>query len=239
MQTILILSWHHIFIMDILNMDRLHACIYMCMLSHFSHVWLFVTPWTIIHQAPLSMGILQARILEWVAMPSSRGSSRPRDEIRDSYILHWQADSLPLAPPGKPMAWFSSVQSSRSVVSDSMQSHGLQDARPPCLSPTPGVYSNPCPLIQWHHPTISSSIISFSSHPQSFPAAGSLPVSQFFTLGGQSIGVSASASVLPMNIQDGFPFGWTGWISLQSKGLSRVFNTTVQKHEFFSTQLSL
>ena len=135
---------------------------------------------------------------------------------------------------------FSSVQFSHSVVSDSLWPHGLQHARLPCLSPTPGVYSNSCPLSQWCHPTISSSVVPFSSCPQSFPASGSFPTSQFFASGGQSIGVSASASVLPMNTQDWFPLGWTGWISSQSKGLSRVFsNTTVQKHQFFGAQLSL
>ena len=113
-------------------------------------------------------------------------------------------------------------------------------ARPPCSSPTPGVYSNSCPLSWWYHPTISSSVFPFSSCLQSFPVSGSFQMSQFFTSGCQSIGVSASASVLPMNIQDWFPLGWSGCISLQSKGLSRLFsNTTVQKHQFFSTQLSL
>ena len=131
------------------------------------------------------------------------------------------------------------VQFSRSVVSDSLQSHRLQHTRPPCLSLTPGAYSNLCPSSQWCHPTISSSIVPFS-HLQSFPASGSFQMSQFFTSGGQSIEVSALVSVLPMNILDWFPLGWTGWISLQSKGLSRVFsNTTVQKHQFFGTQLSL
>ena len=115
------------------------------------------------------------------------------------------------------------VQFSRSVVSDSLWPHGLQHARPPCPSPIPGVYSNSCPLSQWCHPTISSSVVCFSSCLQSFPTSGSFPVNQFFASGGQSIGVSASASVLPMNIQDWSPLGWTGWISLQSKGLSRVF----------------
>ena len=113
--------------------------------------------------------------------------------------------------------------------------HELQHARPPYPSPTPGVHTNPCPLSQWRHPTISSSVTLFSSYPQSFPASGSFPVSQLFASGGQSIGISASASVLPMNTQDWSPLGWTGWISLQSKGLSRVFsNTTAQKHQFFS-----
>ena len=126
---------------------------------------------------------------------------------------------------------FSSVQFSRSAISDSLQPCGLQHARPPCPSPIPQACSNSCPLSRWCHPTISSSVVPLSSCLQSFPASGSFPRSQFFASGGQSIGVSASASVLPMNIQDLFPLGWTGWISLQSKGLSRVFsNITVQKH---------
>ena len=133
-----------------------------------------------------------------------------------------------------------SVQFSHSVMSNSLQPHGLQHARPPCPSPTPGVYSNSCPLNQWCHPTISSSVVPFSSYPQSFRASESLQMSQLFTSGGQSIEVSASTSFLPMNIHDWSPLGWTGWISLLSKGLSRVFsNTTVQKHQFFGAQLSL
>ena len=130
------------------------------------------------------------------------------------------------------------VRFSRSVVSDSLQPRGLQHARPPCPSPTPRVYSNSCPLSWWCHPTILSSVVPFSCL-QSFPASGSFQMSQFFASGGQSIGVSASASVLPMNIQDWFPLGWTSWISFQSKGLSRVFSNTVQKHQFFGAQLSL
>ena len=133
----------------------------------------------------------------------------------------------------------SSVQLSRSVASDSLRPHGLQHTRLPCPSQTPRVYSNSCPMSQWCHPTISSSVIPFSCL-QSFPALGPFPMSQFFASGGQSIGTSALASVLPINIQEWFPLGWTGWISLQSKGLSRVFsNTTVQKHQFFGAQLSL
>ena len=133
-----------------------------------------------------------------------------------------------------------SVEFSLSVVSDSLQPHGLQHTTSPCPSPTPRVYSNLCPLSRWCHPTISSFVVPFSSCLQFFPASGSFQMSQFFASGGQSIGVSASASVLPMNIQELFPLGWTGWISLQSKGLSRVFsNTTVQKHQFFGTQFSL
>ena len=127
---------------------------------------------------------------------------------------------------------------SHSVVYNSLQPRGLQHARPPCPSPTPRVYSDSCPLSQWRHPTISS-VFPFSSCPQSFPASGSFLMSQLFT-GGQSIRASASASVLPMNIQGWSPLGWAGWISLQSKGLSRVFsNTAVQKHQFFSAQPSL
>ena len=132
-----------------------------------------------------------------------------------------------------------SVQFSRSVVSDPLWPHGLQQARPPCTSPTPRACSNSCPSSQWCHRTISSSV-PFSSCFQSCPASRSFPISQFFTPGGPTIGVSASASVLPMNIQDWFPLGWTGWISLQSKGLSRVFSyTTVQKHQFLGAQFSL
>ena len=135
---------------------------------------------------------------------------------------------------------FGSVQFSCSVVSDSVQPHESQHARPPFPSPTPRVHTNPCPSSQWCHPTISSSVSPFSSCPQSFPASGSFQMSQLFTSGGQSIGVPASTSVLPMNTQDWSPLGWTDWISLQSKGLSRVFsNTTVQKHQFFGAQLSL
>ena len=129
---------------------------------------------------------------------------------------------------------FSSVAESCPTLCNPMD--WLQHARLSCSSSTPGACSNPCPLSLWCHPTISSSVIPFSSCLQSFPASGSFPVSQFFKSGGQSIGVSASASVLPMNTKDWFPLGWTGWISLQSKELSRVFsNTTVQKHQFFST----
>ena len=133
-----------------------------------------------------------------------------------------------------------SIQFSHSVVSNCLWPHGLHHARLPCPSPTPGVYSNSSPLSRWCHPTISSCVVPFSSCLQSFPASGSFQMSQFFISGGQSIRVSASASVLPMNIQDWFPLGWTGWISLLSKGLSRVFsNATIQKQWFFGTQLSL
>ena len=136
--------------------------------------------------------------------------------------------------------WFSSVQFSHSVMSDSLRPHESPHARPPCPSPTPGVHSNSCPSSQWCHPAISSSVVPFSSCPQSLPASEPCPMSQLFTWGGQSTGVSASASVLPKNTQDWSPSEWTGWTSLESKGLSRVFsNTTVQKHQFFGAPLSL
>ena len=150
--------------------------------------------------------------------------------------LQWEACALRwgVAPTGS-----NSVQFSRSVVSNSFRPHGSQHARPPCPSPTPGVHSDSCPLSRWCHPTISSSVVPFSSCPQSLPASESFPVSQLFTWGGQSTGVSALASFLPKNTQDWSPSEWTGWISLQSKGLSRVFsNTTIQKHQFFGVQLS-
>ena len=146
------------------------------------------------------------------------------------YFTELQAELFPLSY---------SVQFSHSVMSDPLRPHGLQPARLLCPSPTPRAYSNSCRLHQWCHPTISFSFIPFSSCLQPFPASGSFPVSQFFASGGQCIGVSASASVLPMNIQDWFPLGCTGLISLQSKGLSGVFsNTTVKKHQFFGTQFS-
>ena len=132
-----------------------------------------------------------------------------------------------------------SVQFSFSVVSDCLRPHELQHARPSSPSPTPGVHPNSCALSRWCHPAISSSVVPFSSCPRPLPASESFPMSQLFAWGGQSIGVSASASVLPMNTQDWSPLEWTGWISLQSKGFSRVFsNTTVQKHQFFGAQLS-
>ena len=141
--------------------------------------------------------------------------------------------------PPKQILPFISVQFSRSVVSDSLWPHESHHARPPCPSSTPEVYPNSCPSSQWWRPAILSSVVPFSFCPQSLPASGSFPMSQVFSWGGQRIGVSASASVLPMNTQDWSPLEWTGWIFLQSKGLSRVFsNTIVQKHQFFSPQLS-
>ena len=138
-----------------------------------------------------------------------------------------------------PRSYFSLVQFSCSVLSYSLQPHKLQHARLPCPSPAPEVHPNSGASSRWCHPAISSSVVPFSSCPQSLPASGSFPMSQLFPWGAQSIGVSASASVLPMNTQDWSPLGRTGWISLQSKGLTRVFSsTTVQKHQFFGTQLS-
>ena len=188
----------------------------MLFISLLSHVWL-CDPVDCRLPGSSAHGALQARRLEWVIVSLSRGSSQTRDQSRVSCIscsggqvLHcWAAGEAPV----KPSVQFSSVQFSRSVVSSSLQSQGLQPARPPCQLPTPGVYSNSC-LSWWCHPTIWSSVVPFSSCPQSFPASGSFQMSQLFASGGQSIGVSASASVLPMNIQDWFPLGWTGWISL-------------------------
>ena len=231
-------------------------------------------------------GILQARILEWVAISSCRESFQHRDWTWVSYVSYigsklfttnatWEAPvlynrsllvicsilnivvcvysqqwTLRCTYPFK--LWFSSdicpgmglidrmVQFIRSVVSDSLRLHEPQHTRPPCPSPTTGVHPSPCPLCWWCHPAISSSVIPFSSCPLSFPASASFQKSQLSTSRGQSIGVSASASVLPVNTQDWSPLGWTGWISFLSKGLLRVFsNTTVQKHQFFCPQLSL
>ena len=170
-------------------------------------------------------GIIQARILEWVDRPSSfYGFSSVQ------LLSHVQLFATP---------WITSVQFSRSVVSDSLRPHELQHARPPCPSPTLGVRSDSRPSSQWCHPAISSSVVPFSSCPQSLPASESFPMSQLFAWGGQSTGASASASFLPKKYQGWSPSEWTGWISLQFKGLLRVFsNTTVQKHQFFGTQPS-
>ena len=171
--------------------------------------------------------ILQARILEGVAVPFSRGSSQPRDRtqifcIAGGFFTSWATrEALNV--------WFSSVQFSRSVVSDSLWPHELQQARPPCPSPTPGDHSNSCPLSQWCHPAISSSVVPFSSCPQSLPASESFPMSQLFTWGGQSTGASALASFLPKKSKGWSLSEWTGWISLQSKGLSRIFSNTTVK----------
>ena len=176
-----------------------------------SRVRLFVTSWTVAHQTPLSKEF--SRQDYWSGSHSLLQGIFPTQSVS---------------------------QFSHSVVSNCLQTHGLKHARLPCPSQTCRAYSNSCPSRWWCHPTISSSVVPFSSRLQSFRASVSFPMSQLFTLGGQSIGVSASGSVLPVNIQDRFPLGWSDWISLKSKGLSRVFsNTTVQKHWFFGTQLSL
>ena len=184
----------------------------------------------------MDMCMLSHSVVSSSATPtdcSPPGSSCPRD-FPGKKTLEWVAISFFTT-------WiFSSVDFSHSGMSDSLWPHGLQHARPPCPSPTPRAYPNSCPSSWWCHPTISFSVIPLSFCLQSFPASGSRQMSQFFAWGGQSIGVSASASVLPVTTQDWSPLGWTGWISLQSKGLSRIFsNTTVQKHQFFGTQLSL
>ena len=156
----------------------------------------------------------------------------PYSEKKQYCIGTWNVRSM---NQGK----FSSVQFSHSVMSESLRPHELQHSRPPCPSPTPRVHSNSSPSSRWCHPAISSSVIPFSSCPQPLPASESFPMSQLFAWGGQNTRVSASASFLPKNMQDWSPSEWTGWISLQSKGLSRVFsNTTVQKHQFFGTWLS-
>ena len=160
----------------------------------------------------------------------------------------WQATVHGVAKSWTRLKWFSIVQSvqfssvqfSHSVMSDSLWPHEPQHARPPCPSQTPEVYLNSCPSSWWGHPTISSSVVPFSSCPKSLPASGSFPMSKHFASGGQSTGVSVSASVLQMNTKAWSPLGWTGWISLQSKGLSRIFSIiTVQKHQFFWAHLSL
>ena len=182
-------------------------------------------------------GILQARILEWVAFPFSRGSSQPRNQTQVShaagrFFISWAT--------GTHTHIYVVLLFNHSVVSDSLWPCGLQHRRLPCPSPPSRACSNSCPLSQWCHPTVLSSVVPFSSCLPSFPGSGSFPMSRFFASGGQSTRASASASVLPMNIQGWFPLGLTGFISLQFKGLLIVFsNTTVQKHQFFSTQHSL
>jgi len=208
-------------------------------------------------------GISQARILEQVAVSFSRGSSYPRDQAHISRIscsgkrilYHWYTWEALWSWLGQVYSWLrlhafiakiqEGLSSVHSVMSDSLRPHEPQHARLPCPSSTPRVHPNPCPLSWWCHPTITSSVIPLSSCPQYFPASGSFQMSQLFTSGGQSIGVSASTSVLPMKTQDWFPLGWTGWISLQSKGLSK---SLLQHHSskasilwpsaFFTVQLS-
>ena len=202
-----------------------------------SRVRLIATPWIVAHQASLSMGFSRQEYWSGLPFPSPGDLPEPGIEPRSPAL---QADSLLSEPQGKQInlhkftcsIQFSSVQLLSCVLL--LWPHGLQHARLPHPSPTPGAYSNSYPSHQWCHSTISSSVIPFSSHLQSFLASGSFPMSRFFPSGAQSIGVSASASVLPMNIQDWFPLGWTGWISLQSKGLKNLLqhhssnvNTTV------------
>ena len=176
----------------------------------------------------------------WLITPTTEITNEWLALSNKIHLLDWNPAFIPCSWMGISYSYFQIVQFSCSVMSDSLWSHGLQRARLPCPSPTPRAYSNSCPSRQWCNPTILSSVVPFSSHLQSFPASGSFPMSQFFSSGGQRIGVSASASVLPMNIQDWSPLGWTGWISLQSKRFSRVFsNTTIQNYQFFGAQLSL
>ena len=239
--------------------------IIMCAQS-LSRVWLFEIPWTVVFQAPLSMRFHRQEYLpvKCVAISFSRGSSQPRDwthifcisyigrqiledlVTREAYTLrgfrtndtevHWTSSPVDASLS---TVRLSSVQFSHSVVSDSLRPHESQHARPPCPSPAPGVHPDSCPLSQWCHPAISSSVVPFSSCPQSLPRSKSFPMSQLIAWDGQSTGVSALASFLPKKSQGWSLSEWTGWSSLQSKGLSRVFsNTTVQKHQFFSTQPS-
>ena len=218
-----------------------------------SHVLLFTTPWTAAHQASLSFTTSSSLLKTYVCWvndviqlscplwsPSLPALNLSQDQSLFQWIssLHQVAKVLELQLQHQ--SFQESVQFSHSVVSDSLRPHGLQHARLPCPSPTPGPCSNSCPSSWWCHSTISSFVIPFSSCLQFFPVSRFFLMTQFFTSSGLSIGISALASVLPMNIQDWFPLGWTGWISLQSKGLLRVFsNTTVQKNQFFSAQLSL
>ena len=214
-----------------------------------SCVQLLATLWTAAHQAPPSMGFSRQEYWSGVPLPSPEGIISKHKFQENGYICGSSTKTTQRAPKlaviffklgsrSLNVCYCSLVQFSHSVVSDSLWPHGLQHARLPCPSPTPEACSDSCPSSHWCHPTISSSINPFSCF-QFFPASGSFSMSQFFTSGGQSIGVSASASVLPMNIQDWSPSGWTGLLSLTSKGLSRVFsNTTVQKHQFFGAQLS-
>ena len=210
-----------------------------CMLSHFSHIRLFATLWTVARQAPLSIGFSRQEFWSGLPCPPPGDLLKPGIEP-ESFMspalagrfftsrVTWEAHKK----------YYSSVQFRRSVVSDSLQPHESQHARPPCPSSTPGVHSNSRPLSPWYHPAIWFSVIPFSSCPQSLAASESFPMSQLFAWGGQSVGVSALASFLPKKSQ-GWSSEWTGWISLQSKGLSRVFtNTTVQKQQFFGAQPS-
>ena len=198
----------------------------------------FANPWTIVCQSSLSMGFPRQKMLEWVAISFSKGSSNLGIEPASPALA---GRYFTLEPPGKPKNVYQirSDPISRSVMSNSLRPHESQHARPPCPSPTPRVHSDSHSSSQWCHPAISSSVVPFSSCPQSIPASGSFPMSQLFAWGGQSTGVSALASFIPKKSQGLSPSEWTGWISLHSKGLSRVFfNTTVPKHQFFGAQPS-
>ena len=237
----------------ILIIVRKCTSLYGLMLSHFSRVQLFVVLWTIARQASLSMGF--SRQEYWSGLPFPLPGDLPNPGIKPASLISPALVGRFFTPSAtwevRPYIWllfikkksmkinaWRFVQFSRSVVSDSLWPRDSQHARPSCPSPTLGVYPNSCPFSQWCHPAISSSVVPFF-HPQSFPASGSFQMSQLFASGGQSIAVSASTSFLPVNTQDWSPLGWTGWISLQPKGLSRVFsNTTVQKHQFFGAQVS-
>ena len=201
----------------------------MCMLSCFSCVWLFETLWTIARQASLSMGFSRQRY--WNRLPCLPPGDLPDPGI-EPVASAWQEDSLPLSHQGSSLVTL--LLFSHWVVSYSLQPHGLQDAMLPCPSLSLWVCSNSCPLSQWCHPVISSSAALFSSYPQFFSASGFFPMSRLYASDGRSIG--ASASVLPMIIQDCFSLELIGLISLLSKGLSRDFSTIVRKHQFFSTQ---
>ena len=197
---------------------------------------------------PLSQWCVQPSHPRFPPLPLSLTLSQHKGLFQWVISLHQVAKVLDLQQQHQSFQWIprvnflsvSSVQFSHSVTSNSRQPHGLQHTRPTCPSPIPGVYSNPCPLTQWCHPAISSSVVPFSSCLQSSPASGSFQMIQFFTSDGQSIGVSASKSVILMNVQGWFPLGRTGWLSLQSKELLKVFtNTTIQRHQFFGSQFSL
>ena len=221
--------------------------------SHLGRVQLFATPWTTACQASLSITNSQSLLtLMSIAsvmpskhlisiIPFSCIQSLPASgSFPVSQFFTWGGQSIRLSASASVLPMniqFSSVQFSRSVVSNSLRPHESQHARPPCPSPTPGVHSDSCPSSPWCHPAISSWVVPFSSCPQSLPASEFFPVSQLFSWGVQSTGASALASFLPKKSQGWSPSEWTSWISLQSKGPSRAFsNTTVQKHQFFSTQ---
>ena len=215
---------------------QIMTCVVFSSVQSLSRVQLFATPWTAAHQASLSITNSRSP-----PKPMSIESVIPSNHLISVVPFSSCPQSCPASGsfPTSQLFTSGSVQFSHSVLSDSLRPHESQHARPPCPSPTPRVHSNSCPLSRWCHPAISSSVVPFSSCFQFLPASESFPMSQLFAWGGQSTGVSASTSVLPMNTQDWSPLEWTGWISLQSKGLSRVFsNTIVQKHQFFGTQPS-